>query len=192
MDLSLDPYCTSWVTLLPYMVQGYWDDGYGNFLIIDFFFAPFSAHCIYVIHGSFHIFMGQVTHPLCDRNLIHARLDAVSEIVDSLSSCKPSRTIAELDKGDSEIISVQNDLYYLLSTVLTNLGRLPDIQRGITRIFHRTATPKEVFTGKLLDLFPSLGKFWLLSFNTRMVRLFTYWSDSMTVCCSYWSHTICW
>ncbi|CAN1264854.1 DNA mismatch repair protein MSH3 [Linum perenne] len=78
------------------------------------------------IYGS-RLLRQWVTHPLCDRNLIYARLDAVSEIVDSMSSS-----------------SVQNDLYYLLSSVLTTLGRLPDIQRGITRIFHRTATPKEV------------------------------------------------
>ncbi|CAN0902736.1 DNA mismatch repair protein MSH3, partial [Linum grandiflorum] len=95
------------------------------------------------IYGS-RLLRRWVTHPLCDRNLINARLDAVSEIVDSLSSCKPSRTIGELDEGGSEITSVQSDLYYLLSSVLTNLGRLPDIQRGITRIFHRTATPKEL------------------------------------------------
>ncbi|CAN1264852.1 DNA mismatch repair protein MSH3 [Linum perenne] len=94
------------------------------------------------IYGS-RLLRQWVTHPLCDRNLIYARLDAVSEIVDSMSSCKSSRMIGDLDEDGPEITSVQNDLYYLLSSVLTTLGRLPDIQRGITRIFHRTATPKE-------------------------------------------------
>ena len=31
--------------------------------------------------------MAQVFHPLCDRNMISARLDAVSEIVMSMGSC---------------------------------------------------------------------------------------------------------
>ncbi|CAN1264859.1 DNA mismatch repair protein MSH3 [Linum perenne] len=66
-----------------------------------------------------------------------------------MSSCKSSRMIGDLDEDGPEITSVQNDLYYLLSSVLTTLGRLPDIQRGITRIFHRTATPKEVFTSSI-------------------------------------------
>ncbi|CAI0546902.1 unnamed protein product [Linum tenue] len=82
------------------------------------------------IYGS-RLLRHWVTHPLCDRNLIHARLDAVSEILGSMSSS-----------------TVHHDLYFLLSSVLTTLGRLPDIQRGITRIFHRTATPKEVATAR--------------------------------------------
>lgn len=65
-----------------------------------------------------------VTHPLCDRSMISARLDAVSEIAEFIGSCK-------------------FEANYLISSVLTNLGRSPDIQRGITRIFHRTATPSE-------------------------------------------------
>ncbi|VVA92621.1 unnamed protein product [Arabis nemorensis] len=55
-----------------------------------------------------------VTHPLCDRNLISARLDAVSEI----AACMGSH-------------------------ILTAMSRSPDIQRGITRIFHRTAKATE-------------------------------------------------
>ncbi|CAA6655635.1 unnamed protein product [Spirodela intermedia] len=35
---------------------------------------------------------------------------------------------------------------HLLSSVLTTLGRLPDLQRGITRIFYRTATSAEFIT----------------------------------------------
>ncbi|CAN1264858.1 DNA mismatch repair protein MSH3 [Linum perenne] len=117
------------------------------------------------IYGS-RLLRQWVTHPLCDRNLIYARLDAVSEIVDSMSSCKSSRMIGDLDEDGPEITSVQNDLYYLLSSVLTTLGRLPDIQRGITRIFHRTATPKEVFTRQSWTCFLhyaiSIALFWSL------------------------------
>ncbi|CBI31781.3 unnamed protein product, partial [Vitis vinifera] len=72
-----------------------------------------------------------VSHPLCDSNMISARLDAVSEIVMSMGSCKASQ----------------------------NFGRSPDIQRGLTRIFHRTATASEfisvtqaiLFAGKQLQ-----------------------------------------
>ncbi|CAI0546901.1 unnamed protein product [Linum tenue] len=94
------------------------------------------------IYGS-RLLRHWVTHPLCDRNLIHARLDAVSEILGSMSSCKASRTVGEHDEEGYQTATVHHDLYFLLSSVLTTLGRLPDIQRGITRIFHRTATPKE-------------------------------------------------
>nr|KYP74886.1 DNA mismatch repair protein Msh3 [Cajanus cajan] len=62
-----------------------------------------------------------VSHPLCDQTLISARLHAVTEIAESMGSCNT----------------------YILSLVLTTLGRAPDIQRGITRIFHCTATPSE-------------------------------------------------
>ncbi|MCL7026298.1 hypothetical protein MKW94_030901 [Papaver nudicaule] len=61
----------------------------------------------------------EVTHPLCDRVLILARLDVVSEI--------------------AELAGTKKD-------VLTTLGRSPDIQRGITRVFHRTATAAEFIT----------------------------------------------
>lgn len=88
--------------------------------------------------------MIQVTHPLCDRNMISARLDAVSEISESMGSSRASQNIGGLDGEDSDITIVQPEFSYILSSVLTNLGRSPDIQRGITRIFHRTATPSEV------------------------------------------------
>ncbi|KAK4571663.1 hypothetical protein RGQ29_030181 [Quercus rubra] len=84
-----------------------------------------------------------VTHPLCDRNMISARLDAVSEISESMGSSRASQNIGGLDGEDSDITIVQPEFSYILSSVLTNLGRSPDIQRGITRIFHRTATPSE-------------------------------------------------
>ncbi|XP_071732643.1 DNA mismatch repair protein MSH3 [Rutidosis leptorrhynchoides] len=69
-----------------------------------------------------------VSHPLRDRNMITARLDAISEILESMGSTN---------------VTCSPKLHRLLTSVLTNLGRLPDIQRGITRIFHRTATASE-------------------------------------------------
>ncbi|TYH41256.1 hypothetical protein ES332_D12G303100v1 [Gossypium tomentosum] len=84
-----------------------------------------------------------VTHPLCDRNMITARLDAVSEIALSMGSYKGSQSIVEIEGGDSDATIMKPELSCLLSSVLTFLGRSPDIQRGITRIFHRTATPSE-------------------------------------------------
>ncbi|XP_059629291.1 DNA mismatch repair protein MSH3 isoform X2 [Cornus florida] len=84
-----------------------------------------------------------VTHPLCDRNTISARLDAVSEIAESMGSCEASQNSGSLDLGDSDVTFIQPELNYVLSSVLITLGRLPDIQRGITRIFHRTATTSE-------------------------------------------------
>ncbi|KAK9291688.1 hypothetical protein L1049_019637 [Liquidambar formosana] len=84
-----------------------------------------------------------VTHPLCDRNMISARLDAVSEISESMGPCKASRNLGGFDGEDSDVTFVQPEVNYLLSSVLTTLGRSLDIQRGITRIFHRTATASE-------------------------------------------------
>ncbi|XP_078427460.1 homolog of DNA mismatch repair protein MSH3 isoform X2 [Wolffia australiana] len=75
-----------------------------------------------------------VSHPLCDKTSILARLDAVSEIVDSMSS-----SIINSGTHPSQINQ-------LLASVLTTLGRSPDLQRGISRIFYRTATPSEFIT----------------------------------------------
>lgn len=88
--------------------------------------------------------MVQVTHPLRDKNMISARLDAVSEIAESMGACKSSQIVSEVDGEDSDLTIGQTEFYYLLSSVLTTLARSPDIQRGITRIFHRTATASEV------------------------------------------------
>lgn len=88
--------------------------------------------------------MEQITHPLCDRDMIIARQEAVSEIAASMASSKVSQNIIELDEADSDVMVIEPELNYVLSSVLTTLGRTPDIQRGITRIFHRTATPSEV------------------------------------------------
>lgn len=84
-----------------------------------------------------------MTHPLCDRNMIVARLDAVSEIAESMGSYKASHNL-NLHKEDSDVTIVQPKLHYVLSSVLTSLARSSDVQRGITRIFHRTATASEV------------------------------------------------
>ncbi|KAI3735294.1 hypothetical protein L6452_14789 [Arctium lappa] len=74
-----------------------------------------------------------VSHPLRDRNMINARLDAISEILESMGS---HNTYSDREYDGTK-------LHRLLTSVLTNLGRSPDIQRGITRIFHRTATALE-------------------------------------------------
>ncbi|GAB4858224.1 Mismatch repair protein msh3 [Ancistrocladus abbreviatus] len=82
-----------------------------------------------------------VTHPLCDRKMIDARLEAVSEIAESMSSYNALESFGGLHEGDLTI--VQPEISYVVSSILTTLGQSTDIQRGITRIFHRTATPSE-------------------------------------------------
>ncbi|KAJ8752836.1 hypothetical protein K2173_008571 [Erythroxylum novogranatense] len=84
-----------------------------------------------------------VTHPLCARSMINARLDAVSEIAESMGSYRAAPWVNEIDKEKADLCIVQPDFYNLLSSVLTTLGRSSDIQRGITRIFHRTAAASE-------------------------------------------------
>ncbi|KAK9103326.1 hypothetical protein Sjap_020580 [Stephania japonica] len=82
-----------------------------------------------------------VTHPLRDKNSIAMRLDAVSEIADSMGSCT-SWNVGE-DDNDGCVAIINPELHHVLSSVFTTLGRSPDIQRGITRIFHKTATASE-------------------------------------------------
>lgn len=101
-------------------------------------------------HGNFSSSILQVTHPLCDRNLIDARLDAVSEIMKSMSSSGASYD--DIDWETSDIRIMQPEIHHILSSVLTVLSRSADVQRGITRIFHRTATASEVIE----DLFTSV------------------------------------
>ena len=105
--------------------------------------------------------MVQVTHPLCDRNMIFARLDAVSEIAESMGSYKDSQNSSNNDEGGYHVAFLKPDFSYLLSSVLTTLGRSPDIQRGITRIFHQTASASEVdqFILKLARLIYYYGLF---------------------------------
>ncbi|KAL8239416.1 hypothetical protein R6Q59_015983 [Mikania micrantha] len=80
-----------------------------------------------------------VSHPLRDRNMINSRLDAISEILESM--CSPNAY-----DGTDTNIAFKPKFHQLLTSVLNKLGRLPDIQRGITRIFHRTATASEFIT----------------------------------------------
>ncbi|PWA85706.1 DNA mismatch repair protein [Artemisia annua] len=83
-----------------------------------------------------------VSHPLRDRNMINSRLEAVSEILESMGS--PNAHNSNVDSDGRDINSTRSPkLHQMITSVLENLGRLPDIQRGITRIFHRTATASE-------------------------------------------------
>ncbi|EFJ17561.1 hypothetical protein SELMODRAFT_420798 [Selaginella moellendorffii] len=66
-----------------------------------------------------------VAHPLRDRMLISQRLDAVAEIAESIG-----------DKGRGTTVAT-------LASTLLLLGKLPDLERGITRIYHKTATTYE-------------------------------------------------
>ncbi|KAI3953539.1 hypothetical protein MKW92_005053 [Papaver armeniacum] len=84
-----------------------------------------------------------VTHPLRDRNSILARLDAVSEIAELMGTKKD---VNGLNNEDDCVEIAQPEVNYILSSVLRTLGRSPDVQRGITRIFHRTATAAEFIT----------------------------------------------
>lgn len=84
-----------------------------------------------------------VTHPLCDRNTIHGRLDAVSEIIESMGSSVHAHD-SDIDQERSDLTILQPEIHQILSSVLTSLGRSPDVQRGISRIYHRTATASEV------------------------------------------------
>lgn len=88
-----------------------------------------------------------MTHPLCNRNLISARLDAVSEIAACMGSHTFSQNSYELVEDGSERTIVSPEFYLVLSSALTALSRSSDIQRGITRIFHRTAKATEVKLG---------------------------------------------
>ncbi|XP_047064728.1 DNA mismatch repair protein MSH3 [Lolium rigidum] len=89
------------------------------------------------------LFRHWLTHPLCDRNLIRARHDAVSEISESMGSRQDSVSILHGEEDGCCTALVRSDLSTILSSVLTMLGRSLDSQRGITRIFHCRATSKE-------------------------------------------------
>ncbi|KAJ0963811.1 hypothetical protein J5N97_028933 [Dioscorea zingiberensis] len=84
-----------------------------------------------------------VSHPLCDRNSISARLDAVSEIAESLGSHRASENVFEPEEENLSKALSQPVVSSIISSVLTMLGKSSDIQRGLTRIFHRTATAAE-------------------------------------------------
>jgi DNA mismatch repair protein MSH3 len=82
-----------------------------------------------------------------------ARLDAVTEIMDSMSSVgvsigeAPTFSCSGWDSAHTGALRwhQQNPGQHgLLACLLMSLGKLPDVQRGITRIFLRTATAAEV------------------------------------------------
>ena len=102
----------------------------------------------------------QLTHPLCDRNLICARHDAVFEISESMGSRQDSVSILHGEEDGRCTAFVRSDLSTILSSVLTMLGRSLDSQRGITRIFHCKATAKEVKHIVLLYMFFCRQKPW--------------------------------
>ncbi|KAK4734507.1 hypothetical protein R3W88_008768 [Solanum pinnatisectum] len=83
-----------------------------------------------------------VTHPLRDRNMIGARLDAVSEIAESMQTHRTSHT-SVLEMEGADVTSSQPEIHHIIVSVLSTIGRSPDIQRGLTRIFHRKATAAE-------------------------------------------------
>ena len=101
-------------------------------------------------------FLLQVIHPLLDHGLIAARLDAVTEIAESMGSVgvaqgdgsypgsgKGGGYVGALSRGQVDS-GGKGGRQGLLASLLTSLGKLPDVQRGITRIFLRTATAAEV------------------------------------------------
>lgn len=88
----------------------------------------------------------QVTHPLSDKNLISSRLDAVSEIAEFSGTSKAlhNKDTGCFAKDNSVGIYSHSKISQVLDSALTIIRRAPDIQRGITRIFHGSATPSEV------------------------------------------------
>ncbi|CAO1943543.1 unnamed protein product [Urochloa humidicola] len=96
------------------------------------------------------LFRNWLTHPLCDQHLICARHDAVSEISESMGSRHSIDNLQDEGCGSCTTL-VRSDLSTILSSVLEMLGKLLDIQRGITRIFHCKATAKE-FVGVIQSI----------------------------------------
>eukprot|EP00899_Mesostigma_viride_P008654 jgi/Mesvir1/17790/Mv12900-RA.4 len=80
-----------------------------------------------------------VGHPLTSRELVEERLDAVDELATSLaSSTDQGRT-----KGGSSSRSIAGSSVAGILQRLLGVLASPDLERGITRLFHRTATPAE-------------------------------------------------
>ncbi|MCO5591882.1 hypothetical protein L7F22_045875 [Adiantum nelumboides] len=100
------------------------------------------------------LFQHWLTHPLRDESLISARLEAVSEIADTMGSVggpqhegsfpgsgKGGGMVGALSRG--RVDGITRGSHGLLGAVLMALKRIPDVERGITRIFHGTATASE-------------------------------------------------
>lgn len=97
------------------------------------------------------LFRHWLIHPLCDRAAIAARLDAVSEIAESMGSIGGSQYDGSSGRGGGSVGATSRGCVEglvkrqqgSLATVLIYLKKIPDVERGITRIFHRTATAAE-------------------------------------------------
>lgn len=100
------------------------------------------------------LFQHWLTHPLRDQALISARLDAVSEIADSMGSVGGSQSEGSFPgsgRGGGFIgassrgctAGLTKGSWGSLGAVLMALKKIPDVERGITRIFHGTATASE-------------------------------------------------
>ncbi|MCO5576829.1 hypothetical protein L7F22_030649 [Adiantum nelumboides] len=100
------------------------------------------------------LFQHWLTHPLRDEYLISARLEAVSEIADTMGSVggpqhegsfpgsgKGGGMVGASSRG--RVDGITRGSHGLLGAVLMALKRIPDVERGITRIFHGTATASE-------------------------------------------------
>ncbi|XP_019227188.1 PREDICTED: DNA mismatch repair protein MSH3 isoform X3 [Nicotiana attenuata] len=112
-----------------------------------------------------------VTHPLCDRNMIGARLDAVSEIAESMKTYRTSHTsVLEVEGADVTIL--QPEIHHIISSVLSTLGRSPDIQRGITRIFHKKATASEFIAviQAILTAAKQLQQLWIEEYKSTNLQ----------------------
>ncbi|KAG6543098.1 hypothetical protein Mapa_015347 [Marchantia paleacea] len=88
-----------------------------------------------------------VTHPLCNHEHISSRLDAVTEIAESIGCAAQtlgsfSGSGKAIGKGGSTH-RLSHGVQGLIGAVLNVVGRMPDLERGITRIYHRTATAAE-------------------------------------------------
>ncbi|XP_069152332.1 DNA mismatch repair protein MSH3 isoform X4 [Solanum lycopersicum] len=104
-------------------------------------FRPFSSNMEMTLSANA-LQQLEVTHPLRDRNMIGARLDAVSEIAESMQTHRTSHT-SVLEMEGADVTSSQPEIHHIIVSVLSTIGRPPDIQRGLTRIFHRKATAAE-------------------------------------------------
>eukprot|EP00850_Spirogloea_muscicola_P002363 SM000009S23492 [mRNA] locus=s9:327453:334432:+ [translate_table: standard] len=117
-----------------------------------------------------------VTHPLQDQMQIEDRLDAVAELLASLGSVsstglsegtypgsgKGGRIVGAASRGRGTAAVAAAGPWALVPEVLAALGRGSDVERGITRIFHRTATPAEFVAvmQSLLSASKQLSRIW--------------------------------
>lgn len=122
-----------------------------------------------------------MTHPLQHHEAIAARLDAVTEIAESMGS-------VGVAQGDGAVYNKWKGGGYvhrggvgeggkstkqgLLASLLLSIGRLPDVQRGITRIFLRTATAAEVSKQFMSPTLNICSRKWLIC-RRHILRGFT-------------------